>query len=258
VRPNPDRHLRRGSRRRGSSEREPGCQSTAKPGGRSHTRRWRPGARCAGTRTTVRPADAPPKRAARDPMPSHRCKQRRLPHIRRRRSRRPPRQPSTDVTAALWPPAGDSSTCERCWSEDHRTLGAADPRRGAATAQPTGDDRGEPRTSNRRPETTTRAPEGEPSSRRHAPEGVCARMTSRTEVREAGCSQGDTASELGKLDYRALLPSRIRALARPVRLRAGRCSPGLPPLQGFLPRGREPAFTGSPLTGLACDPARRP
>jgi len=93
---------------------------------------------------------------------------------------------------------------------------------------------------------------------RHAPKGVCARMTSRSEEREAGCSQGDTASELGKLDYRALLPSRIRSLAQPVRMRAGRCSLGLPPLQGFLPRGREPAFTGSPLTGFADAQARRP
>jgi hypothetical protein len=89
--------------------------------------------------------------------PSHRCKQRRPSHIRRRRSRRLPRQSSTDATAALSPPAGSWSTCDRCWSEDHRTLGATSPRRGAATAQPKGDDRGEPRTPNRRPATTARS-----------------------------------------------------------------------------------------------------
>jgi hypothetical protein len=74
----------------------------------------------------------------------------------------------------------------------------------------------------------------------------------------AGCSQRNAVNKLRKLDFRALLPSRIRAPTMPVRQREGRCSPGLPPLQGFLPRSRAPAFTGTPLAGFTAAPARRP
>jgi hypothetical protein len=72
------------------------------------------------------------------------------------------------------------------------------------------------------------------------------------------CSQRDAAGELGKLDFRALLPSRIRTPVAPVRHDEGRCSLGLPPLQGFPPQNRATAFTGAPLTGFAAAPARRP
>jgi len=78
------------------------------------------------------------------------------------------------------------------------------------------------------------------------------------EERAVRCSQGDTASELGKFDFRALLPSRIRTPHAAVRLRGSRCSLGLPPLQGFLSRGRESAFTGSPLSDFTDALARRP
>jgi hypothetical protein len=190
--------------------------------------------------------------------PSSRCKQRRPPPIRRRRKSTtsaaiigmsPRRSRYPRVARARVEGAGARSSDARRHGppkgRDNRTADERRPRRTANVEPTPGNDR-------------TKHPRVVRAAARHAPEGVCARMTSRTEERGAGCSQGDTASELGKLDFRALLPSRIRTLAQPVRLRAGRCSHGLPPLQGFLPRGREPAFTGSPLTGLACALVRRP
>jgi hypothetical protein len=83
-------------------------------------------------------------------------------------------------------------------------------------------------------------------------------LLSAHEERAVPCSQGDTASELGKFDFKALLPSRIRTPHAAVRLRGSRCSLGLPPLQGFLSRGRESAFTGSPLPDFTDALARRP
>jgi len=107
-------------------------------------------------RTKAEPAVAPPERAARDPDAQ-------LPLRAAAPATQPTATKSTtsaviieDATAVLAPPEGGSSTCGRCWSEDHRTLGATSPKRGAATAQPTGDDRGEPRTPNRRPAATAR------------------------------------------------------------------------------------------------------
>lgn len=63
--------------------------------------------------------------------------------------------------------------------------------------------------------------------------------------------------KLGKPDYKALLSSRIRTLAPWVRRRSGRCSLGLPPPQGFLPRGRENALTVSTLSGFTTPLIRR-
>jgi hypothetical protein len=79
-----------------------------------------------------------------------------------------------------------------------------------------------------------------------------------SEEEGTSCSQRDAAGELGKLDFRALLASRIRTSVAPVRRDEGRCSHGLPPLQGFLPHSRATVFTGAPLTGFAAAPARRP
>ena len=79
-----------------------------------------------------------------------------------------------------------------------------------------------------------------------------------SEERKTECSRRDAASKLGKLDFRASLPSRIRTLVPTVRRHQGRCSLGLPPLQGFLPRRREIVFTSSPFSSFATCPTRRP
>jgi hypothetical protein len=78
-----------------------------------------------------------------------------------------------------------------------------------------------------------------------------------SEERKTECSRRDAASKLGKLDFRASLPSRIRTLVSTVRRHQGRCSLGLPPLQGFPPQRRETVFTSSPFTSLATCPTRR-
>lgn len=157
MRPNPRPPPPKRQLPRGSSEREPGCRSTAKPGDRSHTRRWRPGARCAETRTTAKPTIAPPKRAARDP------------------DAQPPLQaaaPATQPTATkvddlrgdhrMSPRRSHHPRVARARVEgaEARIIGRSAPRTpegDATTAQPTGDDRGEPRTPNRRPATTARS-----------------------------------------------------------------------------------------------------
>lgn len=133
VRPNPRPPPPKRQMPGGSSEREPGCRSTAKPGGRSHTRRWRPGARCAGTRTTANSPNAPPKRAARD-LEAQQPLQAAAPATHPTATKVDDlRGDHRDVTAALSLPAGSSSTCGRCWSE---IIGRSAPRSPEGARQP--------------------------------------------------------------------------------------------------------------------------
>jgi len=130
MRPNPDRRLRRGRCRRGSSERE-----TRMPNDRET--RWpkpheavAPRCTMCRNRTKAKPAVAPPKRAVRDPNAQP-------PLQAAAPATHPTATKSTtsaaiidDATAAPAPPEDGSSTCGRCWSEDHRALGATSPKKG--------------------------------------------------------------------------------------------------------------------------------
>jgi len=175
MRPSPDRYLRRGSCRRGSSEREPGCRSTAKPGGMKPHEAVAPRCTMCRDRTKVKPTVAPPKRAARDPN-AQRPLQAAAP------ATQPTATKSTtsaviidDATAALWPPEGGSSTCGRCWSEDHRTLGATSPKKGRGNR--TADGRRPRRTASVEPTPgcdRTGHPKVDRAADRHAPKEGCA------------------------------------------------------------------------------------
>jgi hypothetical protein len=92
-----------------------------------------------------------------------------------------------------------------------------------------------------------------PSRRRSASRGESARP----KTGEHRLPGGDTGDEMGKPDFRALFHSRVRAPTPWFRRRVGRCSPGLPPLQGVPSPSLEGAFTSSSLTSLAAAPARR-
>jgi hypothetical protein len=137
--------------------------------------------------------------------------------------------------------------------------GAARPEGPAAPGTKRTAARGKPRATMRDPAITVadsrrnRSQSPDPSRRRRYTGTV-----SHSEERETACSRRDAASKLGKLDFRASLPSRIRTLVPTVRRHQGRCSLGLPPLQGFLPQCRGPAFTGPPFTGFATCPTRGP
>ena len=208
------------------------------------------------------PLDAPPKRAARqNQMPGHHCEQRRLAHHTRRHVVDDLRGDHQDATTAPIPSADSQGKCARKTGAGTDERSSPRAPKGHSDEQPTRhDDRSKPRPPHRRPAATARQVrrpkwDSHPTHPRrdvrqdelHAPKNEKSGAPRVIQPANWGSSTS------GPYSPRESVPPDGR-----LRSSESRCSHGLPPLQGFLPRGREPAFTGSPLTDLADFLIRRP